>query len=73
MIEKIIAKPSATGTASQIPFFPIMSGNVINDIIKNTNVLNRDKKPEILPFENAVNNADVNILIPVNKNEIENI
>ena len=70
-MEKIRASPSATGTASQIPFSPISAGRINKAMTKKTKVRKKDSIPDIFPFENAVNKLDAKMLIPVNKKEME--
>ena len=63
---------SAKGTTSHTPFTPIMFGNILIPMAKNTKVLSRESSADIFPFENAVNIPEVKILSPSTKKPIEN-
>lgn len=65
-------RSSANGTDSQIPLYPIICGKSKIDNTRKTKVLNIEINAEILPFENAVNNADAKILNPVKAKLIAN-
>ena len=72
--DKINERHSANTATSQTPLTSKKYGSTAIPIIKNINVLNNDKSPDTLPFENAVTIPHVKILIPHNKklNEINN-
>ena len=71
-IETIIARNSANGTDNHTPFTPKTNGNVKTEITTKTKVLKNDITAEILPFEKAVNNEELNKFNPMNKNAKEN-
>lgn len=58
---------SAIGSASHIPLIPKINGNVINDMTIKIIVRKNDKMADTLPLLSAVNIADENILIPINR------
>ncbi len=57
---------------NQIPSTSKNGGRIAIPKMKNINVLNKERNPEIFPFENAVNIPLVNILNPHSKKLIEN-
>ena len=63
-----MAMNSPIGPAIHAPAIPMIFGNVSSPTTINKNVLKNDIVADTAPFENAVNNADENMLIPVNKN-----
>lgn len=61
--------PSATDIDTHIPIPPNIFGKSRMDATRIAKVLSVDINADIFPFENAVNNADANILNPQNRNE----
>lgn len=53
---------SATGTASQTPFNPIICGRISKEARIQTKVLLKDTSADVFPSESAVNSEDVNTL-----------
>jgi hypothetical protein len=73
MVQTISDRNSANGIASHIPLTPNNNGNTHSPVNTKTNVLSSEMKADTFPFERAVNNMEVKILIPINKKPIENI
>ena len=67
------ARISATGTASHIPSTPQIKGKSSKKITRKTNVRKKERIADTFPLDNAVNNAEEKILIPVNKKLSEKI
>ena len=53
------AASSARGTASQLPVTPPSRGNSKRPMVTKTRVHRKDRMAETLPFDRAVNIADV--------------
>lgn len=70
--QTISERNSAIGTASQIPFTPIIKGSTTNPIMTKTNVRMKEIVADTFPFDKAVNSIDANILNPMNKKLILN-
>ena len=64
--DRIRHNTSAKPAISHTPSIPKKIGRVTIPKIKNMNVLNKDRIPDTIPFENAVNIPLANILNPHN-------
>lgn len=56
---------SANGVANHTPLIPNMRGSAIRNTVSRANVRINDRIADTLPFERAVNTADVNMHIPL--------
>lgn len=69
----IILNISDKGIAIHTPVTPNKFGNISNDTSKNTKVLKNERIADILPLFKAVNIAEENMFIPINRRDIEKI
>ena len=65
--------PSAIGTAIHIPITPKIRGSTMMPEASRTKVLRKDRAADTLPFDSAVNMADVKMLVPQNRKLNEKI
>lgn len=64
---------SAIGTAIHTPVMPNISGRISRHIVISPKVRKKEITADIVPLDKAVNAAETNILIPLNKKLIEKI
>ena len=69
----IILNISDKGIVIHTPVTPNKFGNISNDTSKNTKVLKNERIADILPLFKAVNIAEENMFIPINRRDIEKI
>lgn len=69
----IILNISDKGIVIHTPVTPNRFGNISNDTSKNTKVLKNERIADILPLFKAVNIAEENMFIPINRRDIEKI
>ena len=69
----IILNISDEGIVIRTPVTPNKFGNISNDTSKNTKVLKNERIADILPLFKAVNIAEENMFIPINRRDIEKI